>query len=151
MSRDSTIGIATRYGLDNQGIRVRVPVGQEFSFLFVAQTGSGAHPAPYSCRNSPSFRRNVLLPSSMSKSKLSKHPVRHKQRPELDLDEPSQNYTVSYARSYYYPYSPPSQPQTQLFLSHHVIVFYLFFPNKGVTVFDYSNPHLKTLEIRKVR
>jgi hypothetical protein len=27
MSRDSVVGIATGYGLDNQGVGVRVPVG----------------------------------------------------------------------------------------------------------------------------
>jgi hypothetical protein len=36
MNRDSVVGIATGYGLDNQGFEVRV------------QTGSGAHPRSYS-------------------------------------------------------------------------------------------------------
>jgi hypothetical protein len=34
-SRDSTVGIATSYGLDDQGVGVQVPVGQEFSLLHV--------------------------------------------------------------------------------------------------------------------
>jgi hypothetical protein len=43
-SRDSVVGIATGYGLDNRGVRVRVRQGQEFSLLHVVRTGSGAHP-----------------------------------------------------------------------------------------------------------
>jgi hypothetical protein len=35
MSRDSAVGIATGYGMDDQGVRVQVPVGQEFSLLHV--------------------------------------------------------------------------------------------------------------------
>jgi hypothetical protein len=46
-SRNSAVGIATSYELDNQGVRVRGPVGQEFSLLHVVQTDSGAHPASY--------------------------------------------------------------------------------------------------------
>jgi hypothetical protein len=37
-SRDSSVGIATGYGLDESRY------GQEFSLLHVVQTGSGAHP-----------------------------------------------------------------------------------------------------------
>jgi hypothetical protein len=47
-SRDSVVGIATGYGLDDKGIGVRVPLGQEFSLLHVVQTDTGAHPV--SCR-----------------------------------------------------------------------------------------------------
>jgi hypothetical protein len=47
MSRDSAVGIATCYGLDNQGVKVRVPVGEEFLLLHVVQTGSEAKPASY--------------------------------------------------------------------------------------------------------
>jgi hypothetical protein len=43
-SWDSVLGIATGYGLDDQGFGVRVPVGQEFSLLHVVQTGSGDPP-----------------------------------------------------------------------------------------------------------
>jgi hypothetical protein len=35
MSRDSAVDIATAYGLDDQGVGVRVPVGQEFSLRHV--------------------------------------------------------------------------------------------------------------------
>jgi hypothetical protein len=46
-SQDSVVGIATGYGLDDRGIGVRVVVGQEFSLLYVVQTGSGIHPTSY--------------------------------------------------------------------------------------------------------
>jgi hypothetical protein len=45
-SRDSAVGIATRYGLDDAGIGVQVPVKSRI-FLRVVQTGSGVHPASY--------------------------------------------------------------------------------------------------------
>jgi hypothetical protein len=40
----SRIGIATGYGLDDQGVGVRVALGAR---IFVVQTGSGAHLASY--------------------------------------------------------------------------------------------------------
>jgi hypothetical protein len=47
-SRDSSVGIATGYGLDDQGgAGVRVPVGEKFSLLHIVQTGSGVHPTSY--------------------------------------------------------------------------------------------------------
>jgi hypothetical protein len=46
-SLDSAVGIATGYGLDDRGVGIRIPVGQEFSFLHVVQTGSGVYPASY--------------------------------------------------------------------------------------------------------
>jgi hypothetical protein len=46
-SRDSIVGIATGYGLDDRGVGVRVPVGQECSHLHVVQTGSGVQPTSY--------------------------------------------------------------------------------------------------------
>jgi hypothetical protein len=39
--RDSAFGVTTSYWLDDRGVGVRVPVGQEFSLLRVVQTGSG--------------------------------------------------------------------------------------------------------------
>jgi hypothetical protein len=39
--------IATGYGLDDGGVRVRVPVGSGIFFLHVVEIGSGAHPAFY--------------------------------------------------------------------------------------------------------
>ena len=43
MDRDSSVGIATRYGMDGPGDRI--PVGARFSAP--VQTGLRAHPAPY--------------------------------------------------------------------------------------------------------
>jgi hypothetical protein len=54
-SRDSVVGIATGYGLDDQGVGVRVPVGQEFSILHVVQTGFGVHPTSYPMGTGGSF------------------------------------------------------------------------------------------------
>jgi hypothetical protein len=47
VSRDSAFDIATSYGLDDQGVGVRVPVGKKFSLLHIIQTGSGVHPTSY--------------------------------------------------------------------------------------------------------
>jgi hypothetical protein len=44
----SSVGIATRYGLDDRGSRVRLPEGAgNFSLHHRVQNGSGAHPASY--------------------------------------------------------------------------------------------------------
>ena len=43
MGRDSSVGIATRYGLDGPGIESR----WEAKFSALVQTGPGAHPASY--------------------------------------------------------------------------------------------------------
>jgi hypothetical protein len=42
-----TMKMLSGYVLNDPGVGVRVPVGQEFSVLHVVQTGSGAHPASY--------------------------------------------------------------------------------------------------------
>jgi hypothetical protein len=48
MSRDTSVGTATGYGLDDRGYRVRFPAGPgNFSFRHHVQTGSAAHPASY--------------------------------------------------------------------------------------------------------
>jgi hypothetical protein len=47
MSRDSPVGIVTGYGLDNQEVGVRVPVGSRIFTLHVVQTSSGVHPTSY--------------------------------------------------------------------------------------------------------
>jgi hypothetical protein len=57
-SRDIADGAATGYGLDDRGVGVRVPVGEEFSLLHVVQTGSGAHPACYPMGTGGSFPRS---------------------------------------------------------------------------------------------
>jgi hypothetical protein len=54
-SRDSAVGKATGYVLDDGGVGVRVPVGSRFSLLHVVQTGSGAHPASYPMGTRGSF------------------------------------------------------------------------------------------------
>jgi hypothetical protein len=47
-NRDSSVGIALGYGLDDQGSKVRFPAGAgNFSFHHCVQNGSGSHPASY--------------------------------------------------------------------------------------------------------
>jgi hypothetical protein len=47
-SRDSSVGIALDYRLDDRGSRVRLPAGAgNFSLHHRVQNGSGAHPASY--------------------------------------------------------------------------------------------------------
>jgi hypothetical protein len=47
MSPDSAVGIATRYGLDDWGVGVRVPLGSRIFSFNVFQTSSGVHPVSY--------------------------------------------------------------------------------------------------------
>jgi hypothetical protein len=48
VSRDSSVGIALGYGLDDRGSRVRFPTGTgNFSLHHRVQHSSGAHPASY--------------------------------------------------------------------------------------------------------
>jgi hypothetical protein len=55
-SRDSSVGIALGYGLDDRGSRVRFPVGAgNFSHHHRVQNGSGAHPASYPMDTRGSF------------------------------------------------------------------------------------------------
>jgi hypothetical protein len=55
-SRDSSVGIATGYGLDDRMIGVRFLEGAgNFSLRYHVQTGSGAHPASYPMRTTGSF------------------------------------------------------------------------------------------------
>jgi hypothetical protein len=46
-SRDSSVVIATVYGLDDRGVGVRVLVGSRISLFYVVQTGSGVHTTSY--------------------------------------------------------------------------------------------------------
>jgi hypothetical protein len=56
MSRDSSVGIATGYGLDDRMFGVRFPVrAGNFSLRHYVQTGSGAHPASYPMGTEGSF------------------------------------------------------------------------------------------------
>jgi hypothetical protein len=55
VSRDSVVDIATSYGLDDRGVGVQIPGGQELSLLLVVQTGSGVYPTSYSMGTVGSF------------------------------------------------------------------------------------------------
>jgi hypothetical protein len=60
VSRDSAVGIATGYGLDDRGVEFESREGQEFSLLHVVQTGAGAPPISLSNRQrglSPGVKR----------------------------------------------------------------------------------------------
>jgi hypothetical protein len=55
-SRDSSVGIALGYGLDDRGSRFLFPEGAGNFFLHHrVQNGSGAHPASYSMGTGGSF------------------------------------------------------------------------------------------------
>jgi hypothetical protein len=55
-SRDSSVGIALGYGLDDGGSRVRFPAGAgNFSLHHRVQNGSGAHQASYPMGTGDSF------------------------------------------------------------------------------------------------
>jgi hypothetical protein len=55
-SRDSSVGIALGYGLDDLGSRVRFPAGAGiFSLHYRVQNESGAHPASYPVGTRVSF------------------------------------------------------------------------------------------------
>jgi hypothetical protein len=55
-SRDSSVGIALGYELDDWGSRFRFPAGAgNFSLHHRVQNGSGAHPASYSTGIKGSF------------------------------------------------------------------------------------------------
>jgi hypothetical protein len=54
MSRESAVGVATGYGLDDRRVGFRVPVGS-LSLLHVVQTGSGVHPASSPVGSGDSF------------------------------------------------------------------------------------------------
>jgi hypothetical protein len=56
VSRDSSVGIALGYGLDDRGSRVRFPAGTgNFSLHHRVQNDSGAHPASYPIDTRGSF------------------------------------------------------------------------------------------------
>jgi hypothetical protein len=55
-SRDSSVGVALDYGLDDRGSRVRFPAGAgNFYLHHRVQNGSGAHPASYPMGTRVSF------------------------------------------------------------------------------------------------
>jgi hypothetical protein len=54
--RDSSVGIALGYGLDDRGSKVRFPAGaRNFSLHHRVQNGSVAHPASYPMGTRGSF------------------------------------------------------------------------------------------------
>jgi hypothetical protein len=54
--RDSSVGIALGYRLDDRGSRVLFPAGAgNFSLHYHVQNGSGAHPASYPMGTGDSF------------------------------------------------------------------------------------------------
>jgi hypothetical protein len=56
-SRDSSVGIALGYGLDDRDSRIRFPaVAGNFSLHHRVQNGSEAHPASYPMGSGGSFR-----------------------------------------------------------------------------------------------
>jgi hypothetical protein len=58
-NRNSSVGIALGYGLDNRGFRVRFPAkARNFSLHHRVQNGSGAHPASYPMGTRGSFLRD---------------------------------------------------------------------------------------------
>jgi hypothetical protein len=55
-SRDSSVGIALGYGLEDESSRVRLPAGAgNFSLHHRVQNGSGAYPASYPMGTRGSF------------------------------------------------------------------------------------------------
>jgi hypothetical protein len=56
LSRDTSVGIALGYGLEDRGSRVRFPAGVgNFSLHHRVQNGSGTHPASYPMGTRGSF------------------------------------------------------------------------------------------------
>jgi hypothetical protein len=56
LGRDSSVGIALGYRLDDRGSRVRFPAGAGNFFLpYRVQNGSGAHPASFPMGTRGSF------------------------------------------------------------------------------------------------
>jgi hypothetical protein len=54
-SRDSVVGIATGYGLNDNEVEVRVSVGSRILTSCVVNIGSGVHPTSYSLGTGGSF------------------------------------------------------------------------------------------------
>jgi hypothetical protein len=59
-SRDSSVGIALGYGLDDRGSRVRFPTGAGNFSLRRVQNGSGVHPASYPMGTRGCFLRDKV-------------------------------------------------------------------------------------------
>jgi hypothetical protein len=62
-SRDSSVGVALDYGLDDRGFRVRFPAGAgNISLHHRVQNGSRAHPTSYPMGARGSFLEGVKRP-----------------------------------------------------------------------------------------
>jgi hypothetical protein len=82
-SRDSSVGIALGYGLDDRGSRFRFPAGAgNFSPHHRVQNGSGAHPASYPVGTKDSFPGSEVYHSPPSSAET-------KERVELYLHSPN--------------------------------------------------------------
>jgi hypothetical protein len=55
MGRNSLVGIATGYGLEDRGVGIRIPVGVK-NFLHLVQTGSEIHSTSYAIGTAALFR-----------------------------------------------------------------------------------------------
>jgi hypothetical protein len=72
-SRDSSVGIALGYGLDDRGSRFRIPAGAgKFSLHHRVQNFSAAHPASYPVGTRGSFPRGTADHSPPSSAKVKK-------------------------------------------------------------------------------
>jgi hypothetical protein len=86
-SRDSAVGTAGAYGLDDGGVGFRVPVGLKFSLLHLVETGSGVYTTFYLMGNGGFFPggkrgRDVKLTTHLqlvlrSRKRGSIHPLSH--------------------------------------------------------------------------
>jgi hypothetical protein len=87
-SRDSSVGIALGYGLDELSSMVRFPAGaRNFSLYHRLQNASGAHPASYPMGTKGSFPGGKRPKREADHSHLSSAEV--KQRVELYLLSPN--------------------------------------------------------------
>jgi hypothetical protein len=91
LSRDSSVGIALGYGLDDRGARVRFLEGAEnFSLHHCVQNGSGAHPASYLMGTRGSFPEGktaggVMLTTHLHLVLRSKNEWRYTSTPRIRL------------------------------------------------------------------
>jgi hypothetical protein len=77
MSRDSSVGIALGYGLDDRGSRVQFPaVAGNFSLHYRLQNGCGAHPASYPMGTKGSFHGGKAAGCEADHSPLSNAEVK---------------------------------------------------------------------------
>jgi hypothetical protein len=86
MSRDSSVGIAAGYGLDDRMIGVRFPAGAgNFSLHHCVQIGSGAHPASYPMGTRGSFPGSKAVGREADHSPRSKKEWSYSYTPSIRL------------------------------------------------------------------